>query len=375
MIDTIILKLPRSKVTIVNASGISPWNLQASTRAYRKYIKNPTTRDEKSGLYFPRLTGFKRRVADGFDSTIKIEFSAPKLIYKNNVDELSDTQFDLVLDALRDRLHRMGVIISAKDLANAEVRAVHYSKNIELRDGYTSRYVIGEIGKTNLDQRLDMTKARYMNEGQSLYAYSVSNSLVLYDKVADLNRGQKRSIDKDQMDYQLSLLDQLKKGNEILRFEVRLSQARKMISLFKKLGFPETSTFRSIYSSKKSATVLMHYWNTLVSKNGLPLFAHSFTPTNLCRQILLTQKNAKRKKAIYLTGLLLLSQDNGGMRELREILSSHVHDRTWYRVVRDLRILTSSLGNLRPRGWFEQVEAVLQTNRPYRIESSKHDVL
>lgn len=378
MLDTVVLMLPRSKATVVShtENGAPAWDLQSRARAYEKFVRNPSKHDEESGLYFPRLTGYRRKKGKGeYDSTLKIEFSAPKLLYKNNLDELSDIQFDRVIEALRDRLDRMGVMVKASDLRTAEVRAVHYSKNIELQGGYTTRYVIGEIGKTNLDQRLDMTKARYMNEGQSLCAYSVSNSVMLYDKIADLKRNQKRTIDKEQTSYQLNLFNRIKNGSEILRFEIRLSQTRKMVSLLKQLGFPETPTFQDVFSSQKATAVLMHYWNTIVSKNSLPLFAHSFTPTDLCRQILFTQKNAKRKNAIYLTGLLLLSQDKGGMRELREMLTSHVHDRTWYRAVRDLRQVSSSLEKLERRDWFDQIETALTTYRPYRIEVSKDVVL
>jgi hypothetical protein len=354
---------------------VPTWNLQSSTPAYQKLVKNPSKRGTESGLYFPRLTGYRRKTGKGEDSsTIKIEFSAPKLLYKNNLDELTDAQFGEVIETLRDRLDRMGVVISTADLKQAEVRSIHYSKNIDLRGGYSSRYVIGEIGKINLDRRFDMTKTRYMNEGQSFYAYSVSHSIVLYDKIADLNRGEKRAIDKDPTRYQRGLFDRLKNQSEVLRFEVRLSHARKMNSLLKSLGFPEKPRFQDVYSSSKAVAILTHYWKTMMADNTLPLFAHTSTARDLFRQILFTQKNAKRKTAIYLTGLLLLSQEPGGMRELREVLSKRVHDRTWYRLVSDLRRISANLANQTQRDWYDQVEVALTSYQPYRIDASHHGV-
>ncbi len=377
MIDTVILMLPRSKATVVSSteSGIPTWDLQASTRAYKKYVKNPTKRDEESGLYFPRLTGFRRRVAGGFESVIKVEFSAPKLLYKNNVDELTEDQFQYVVNELRDRLTRMGVYVSAKDLAEAEVRSVHYSKNILLQNGYSSRFVIGEIAKVNLNQRLDMTKARYINEGQSLYAYAISHSVVIYDKIADIQRDKKRAIDKDVGSRQLELFKRIKRKGEILRFEVRLSQTRKLNSLFIELGFPEKPNFRDVFSLEKSAAVLTHYWDDMIAANSLPLFAHSFTVSEVFRQILQVDSTAKRKEALYLTGLLMLSQAEGGMRGLRQALSTRIHDRSWYRISSDLEEISSKLKGLQQREWFDQVTDALRVYKPYRVPKGGDGVL
>ncbi len=376
MIDTVILMLPRNNATVISSvHGVPTWDLQSSTRAYKKFVRNPSKQDEESGLYFPRLTGYRRRSATGFESILKIEFSAPKLLYKNNLDELEDGQFGAVVEALRDRLNRMGVMISAKDLAEAEVRAVHYSKNIVLRDGYSVRYVIGELGKINLNQRFDMTRARYINEGQSLYAYTTAHSVVLYDKIADLRRGNKRAIDKDSTPYQLGLFGRLKKHYEVLRFEVRLSQTRKMRSLLSALGLPDQPTFKDVFSRTKSQAVLNHYWKRMVCDDSLPLFAHALSAKDVFRQIVLLNKTAKRKESIYLAGLVLLSQESGGMRELREMLSKRMHDRSWYRMVHDLRDISGKLEHIQRRDWFEHISQTLNEYPTFRVPKTENVVL
>ncbi len=375
MIDTVILMLPREKATVISsAHGMPAWDLQSSTKAYKKFVKNPSKEDEASGLYFPRLTGYRRRGQNGFESTIRIEFSAPKLLYKNNLDELEDSQFAELIDTLRGRLRDLGVLVAVNDIATAEVRAVHFSKNIELRDGYSSRYVISELGKINLNQRFDMTRARYINEGQSLYAYTTTHSVVLYDKIADLRRGNKRAIDKENTKFQLGLFAVLKKRADILRFEVRLSQARKMKSLLTELGFPEQLTFRDVFSRKKSQAVLNHYWKGMVCDDSLPLFAHAMSSKDVFRQILQIKRGAKRKEAVYLTGLVLLSQESGGMRKLREMLSKRVHDRSWYRLVRDLRDISPKLETVERRGWYETVSNALLQYQTYRIPMHENAV-
>lgn len=368
MIDTIILLLPKeqAKATI----GSDPWSLQSRTPAYDKFVKNPSKKNTDSGRYFPRLTGFNRKMSGpGWSSTTRIEFSAPKLIYENNLDELTEDQFDKVAQVLQDRILEMGVIISLDDLKNASVKSVHYSKNIELQNGYTSQYVLGELGKINLNQRFDMTRARYINDGQSLYAYTKAHSLVIYDKIADLARSPKRAIDREQTLYQLSLFDDLKRSvQEILRIEARLSEKRKMNSLFEKLGFAKNPTFRDVFSTQKSRAVLLYYWETMITKNGLMLFAHAPTNKDLLRQIITSRKKMKGKQAIYLAGLILLARDGNGLRELRSVLSRRVDSRTWYRIMDDLNMIALDLKKLKPREWYDQVYDAISNYKPVHIK-------
>src|SRR3990167_6292545 len=94
MIDTVILSLPKTKIITLDltTSGVRPWDLQARTQVYDKFVKNPSPRDKQTGRYFPRLTGYRRKNRKlEWESTLKIEFSAPKLLYQNNLDELTDS--------------------------------------------------------------------------------------------------------------------------------------------------------------------------------------------------------------------------------------------------------------------------------------------
>lgn len=373
MIDTIILSIPREKTVTVDMTyyGTPPWDLQARTKMYEKFVKNPSPRELASGLYFPYITGYKRKNGKlEWDATIRIQFSAPKLIYKNNLDELSEEQFPAVVTALNDRLESMGIRIARRDLENATVSSVHYSRNVVLKNNYTAQYVIGELGKINLNKRFDFSRARFTNDGQCLYAHASTHEFVIYDKIADLDKDKKRSMDREQTAYQLNLFEKLKEKQEIVRFEVRLVQKRKMNSLFKQLGFAENPTFKDVFSNEKSKKVLMHYWNTMIDKNSLLLFAHTLTPKDLLNQILLARKDAKAVKAIYLAGLLVLAPDGNGIRELRSILSKRNRDRTWYRIYADLNETMKQLNKLKPREWYAQVQRALKVYKPYRIDSS-----
>jgi hypothetical protein len=372
MIDTVIIKIPRNEVQVMDMGNYGvKWNLQSSTNIYDKFVRNPSPHDLAQGSYFPRLTGYKRKgKGPEWESSIRIEFSVPKLLYDNNLDEIEEKDFDRVFDALKDRLEQMGLIVSRKQLENAPITTVHYSKNIILTSGYSAQYVIRELHKINLNKRFDLTRARFANDGQSLYGYTEAHSFVFYDKISDLSRPKKRAIDRNQSITQLSLLGELKEKKEILRFEIRLCQKRKINSLFNRLGFPEKPTFKDILSIEKAKAVLNYYWTSIIEEGAIGLFSFSLTTKELLDNILLTgPPKPKGKQAVYLVGLLQLAKEGNGLRELRSILTKNgMNDRSWYRIAQDYKELSKQLETLKPREWLEQIRKQISDYKPFRVK-------
>jgi hypothetical protein len=372
MIDTVIIKIPRHDVQVVDMGNYGVrWNLQSSTNIYDKFVRNPSAYDLAHGAYFPRLTGYKRKgKGSEWESSIRIEFSVPKLLYDNNLDELEEKDFDRVFDVLKERLDRMGLIVTKKQLENAPITTVHYSKNIVLTGGYSAQYVIRELHKINLNKRFDLTRARFANDGQSLYGYTEAHSFVLYDKISDLSRPKKRAIDREQSAPQLNLFETLKEKQEILRFEVRLCHKRKINSLFKQLGFAEKPTFKDVLSVEKAKKVLNHYWTTIIEEGAIGLFSFSLTAKEVLDEVLLTgPPKPKGKQAVYLVGLLQLAKEGNGLRELRSILTKNgMTDRSWYRTAEDYKELSKQLAKLKPREWLEQIRKQVSDYKPYRVK-------
>ncbi len=364
MIDTIIISIPKSAVkNAIDPSNVSlGWAQQAQTNYYSKFIKNPSKRDIESGFYFPRLTGINRSINGVIDAFIKVEFSIPKLIYLNNLDEVSENDFDQIINTLKDRLLTMGIFVQEKYLRRAPVTAVHYSKNILLANGYTSQFVLSELNKIDVRKSFDLTKTRFMNDGESFCIYANSHSFVIYDKIADLKKYLKKSIDKDQTKYQKSLFDSIDKKDlyEVLRLEIRISQKRKLNSLFKKLGLKENPTFEDAFKISISKTVVQYYWNTLINNNSGLLFGSFIGPKDILKQIFIANPKLKSKQAVYFAGLISMTKDGNGMRELRSILGKYSDDRTWYRTKEDINYISDLLKRIRPRDWFDQIEKALK---------------
>jgi len=364
MIDTVIISIPKSVVKNVSnpSSNSLGWDQQSKTSYYAKFVKNPSKRDLESGLYFPRLTGINRNVNGRLDAFIKVEFSIPKLLYLNNLDEVSDKDFILIISTLKDRLLRMGIAVPEKYLRYAPVTAVHYSKNILLTGGYTSQFILSELSKIDIRKSFDFSKTKFTNDGQSIYAYTISHSFVVYDKIADLKKDEKRAIDKDQTLYQRTLFDSIGKKElyEVLRFEIRISKKQKLNTLFKKLGLKENPNFEEVFKKKISKIVVRYYWDTLVKNNSTILFGFSTGPKDLLKQILIANPKLKPKQALYFASLMSMTKDGNGTRELRSILSKYGDDRTWYRIKADIKTVSGVLKKTRPRDWFDQIEKSLK---------------
>lgn len=364
MIDTIIISIPKNKVVNVSnpANETLGWDQQSKTTIYQKFIRNPTKSEKESGYYFPRLTGIRRKTDGRVDAFIKVEFSIPKLLYMNNLDEVKESDFKLVIDTLKDRLLRMGIAVPSKYLTFAQVTAVHYSKNILLTEGYTSQFILSELSKIDIRKSFDFSKTKFTNDGQSIYAYTIAHSFVIYDKIADLKKDEKRAVDKDQTLYQRTLFDVIEKKDlyEVLRFEIRISKKQKLNALFKKLGFKENPTFEDVFKRNTSKAIVQYYWDTLVKNNSTLLFGYSFGPKDLLKQILIANPKLKPKQSLYFASLMSMTKDGNGIRELRSILSKYSDNRTWYRIKDDIKNVSKLLKKTRPRDWFDHIEKELK---------------
>jgi len=347
-------------------SDIGRWRLVKRGGGFAVHANNPTREQKASGLYYPRVTAIQR----GRQSILKIEFSAPKLLYGNNVDELDESQFDEVVKTLRLRLKDMGLFIFSQDIASASVAAFHPSKNFLLTDNYTASYVISDLSKIGLPRRLDHSKVTFMNDGKSMQFYSAAHSLVFYDKIADLNKKKGRAVDKDQTSMQRSIFELLKPENshaEMLRMEVRLSKKQKMNAVLTKLGHNKDPTFADIFCKGLNRAILTDYWKKLVADDHRFLLDRTPCPNTLLRALL--RQGFKPKHAIYMIGLLYLGRDASGVMGLRTVLGEYTSPRDWPRRKADLQKLSEIHASIFPdyKGWRQQIEKGIESMEPCHL--------
>jgi hypothetical protein len=373
MIDTVCSLIPQSRIVLMGENGepVQKWDIQAIAENYTKYVRNPSLKDKRSGQYFPRVTSYSRRYQH--EPQIKIEFSAPKLLFLNNVEELSDNQFPNIIDALQDRLRRMGIRVFKHVLQNATVSSVHFGRNFVFQDGQTATNIIGQLQKIDIRKSFDFAKSRYINDGQSLCCHTSAHELIFYDKIADLAKGKKRSIDRDQTAFQMDLfLETRIRGHplEILRMEVRLVQKQKLNAILHKLDLPINPTFDQIFKAELSKKVLLHYWQEMIREKNQGSLMPTLQPIDIAKRIYSATPSIQPKQLLAEIGMLTLAQNENGLRELRALLAKSSHNRTWSRLMKEYRQVSETVSRGHVRSWVKEIENQINNNPPFRLDTS-----
>ena len=343
MIDTIVLTLSSNSFSITKPENFEPhagWVMQASM--YRagniRSKQNPSKWELKSGIYKPRLTLSNRiNPQEVFEPMLKIELSLPKLLFGNNFDELQYKDFKLVVARLVMVLAHMGVATNAAALSQAQVTAIHYSKNIPLVDGSTPYHFINKIKEANIKLSIDTNQTDYRNEGHSFRWHCNSYEVVFYDKIRDLekaNISSKRSIEKDNK-MQADVFNKLKnrKMLEVLRMEVRLNKRDKIKQLFKSLGIKAELTFKKLFKPAISRTILLHYLDELESKRPMLLDYKARNDKALLAALVCNNPTLTPKQLLMLFGLRKAFETMDA-RELR-VMFAKCNQRSWYRLIAD----------------------------------------
>lgn len=376
MIDTLIITIPKDKLEkLENTEGCFPvWTLHKRGIGFEIWIKNTSKEEVKKGLSFIKLTGYIRNSSENRTSPkmVNIEFSVPKLLYGNNLDEVEEKDFPIVIDTLHRRLFEMGERTEKADLENAVISAFHPSKNIMLSDRYTAYGVIKELGKINLTKKLELTKVNFKNDGNAIQMYAINHSIVYYDKIADLNQNKKKAVDQDQTPQQFSLFEEIKKSQpslEILRMEVRLSKKTKINSVMEKLDFQKNPVFKDVFKKDVCQKIVRWYWDSIIKGENLFLFELSNNPKQLYKNILRRNEKMKVKQAMYMVGLSMLCKDDGGIRELRDISEKRITQRNWYCISNDIKLLNKLADKKALHSWVKQVENAISDFEPYRTRT------
>lgn len=312
MLDTVVINLLPEQYRVLMPERFSPHANVLHNRTYfgAKMAKSyyNANNAEKAKGYLPRLTLLRPPYSA---VKLKIEFSAPKLMFGNNFEELQDADFDKVIEKLLKALKRMGIETSADILKNARLSVIHYSKNILLERETPCHTLIQTLEKADMNSKLDLNKTDFRNSGQMVKYHASTFEIALYDKVKDLEQaskyGDKRGSEND-YDCQVDLFGKITKP-EVLRFEIRLP-SRKIKSLLKSLGCKPSVTFNELFNGNISRMILLHYWQDIT--NGLYLINIDCKSTeNLSTNIEKAFPRKRPQSKLALMGFVIACQENG----------------------------------------------------------------
>jgi len=372
MVDTVTLRLNEPDFKISNHKKFSPSSeglffppySRMGGKAYLDCYQNPTRKDLKNGNYKPQLTLRKTWTNGAPKIYLYMQFSAPKIIYNNNFDELTNDDFDYLADRLQSKLLTMGVLTTSKAIINAPVVKIHYGKNILLPPFIIPYMITKEVGKIDFDSRYDLAEKDYMNSGQSIRFHTKEFEFILYDKKKDLEKAKngEKSIEYDS-DVQLNLFEKFipKKSFEILRIEARLNTTQR---IKKELNLnQEDLTFKRLFKSDIALSILNKYWDIIIENYQLMNFDID-NKEKFLASFIINNKDTKITSALSAYAFIEFTKELG-IRRFRKLLEHKYDKRSWYSL--KSRINSYNLKKIPPRQ-IEYVSEYLQTYEPLYLK-------
>lgn len=333
MVDTVKLLLNMNDPLVFDGSRFEPTSLEqlVNSSKYGKTALNPSKTYLKMGKSMPRLTMFKRPSRSGPVYQLAIEFSAPKLLFGNNFDELEDADFEALLNILQERLLELtGHRFFRRQLAMAEVGSWHPSKNIVFLDYTSCQTILNTIGKLDISRVYDFQRTDF-RDGHVVHIHCNSLDIAFYDKLADLRKAKisdKRTVEKDNT-LQLNLLKPLEEtaAIEIFRYEVRLVGKRSVKHAFPHL---EKWTFEDLFKSSLNRDLLIKHWGNISASIDM-LSLDVKKPKELLQNYLIDNPDIPPQAALAaVAGLQIIGQE--GVLNLRNLLEARYGKQAWYRL-------------------------------------------
>lgn len=301
-------------------------------------VYNPTALMKKTGIYRPRFTYIERPTKGGKTYHLTMEFSAPKLIYNNNFDELSDEDFPAVVSALSQILREMNSLwVFSSQIEKLEVSKIDYSKNIVFTDGTPISFITNALKRANISKVYDVEKDTFRNGGHIFHIHTNSLDIAFYDKVEDLKqslKSPKRAFEKDCFTQQdlISAFNENRKIS-VLRVEIRLNSKKQIRSMLERVGVPSDDlSFAHLFSSDISRKVIDYHWQRILEKTPKAQLDYVNAENIIVK--LLQNDEVKPMNLLASVGYYMLLADTEDNRNARSLIEKRLGKKSWYRIPR-----------------------------------------
>ncbi len=320
MIDTVSLKIkyPDFQVkdpyffypplAIQKVQDLPPgWNAR---HLFKEYIQNPTREDKFADKNKPRLTIRRRLENNDLTHHLYVEFSIPKLLFGENLQEVSNNHFSEVIQTLRCYLEEMSVIVSEETIRKSIVNVAHFSKNIRLEyPATTVREVLNELRKAEPDGKMEVNHREYRNDGESLYFYTTKHNIIFYDKIKDMEKSRNISVDKNKTKKEKKMAkEQEDLKGQVLRMEVRYTDQKQVTKAVSNLlgRTLEFVTFEMLFDRELCRKALLKNWEDIVNRPSSQLsFKTAVTPEEVLN--VLIRKAMEKESTVHTLNTVLIS--------------------------------------------------------------------
>lgn len=310
MLDTVSLKIKHPDFKVTRPELFSPKLIMHNPQSdfirkeingFQKYTQNASAEDREKGQHRPCLTVY-RRFEDMLTYDLHAEFSIPKMLFGNNLQELRDEDFPSVVSKLRSELAGMGVEVSEDVIRNSIVTKAHFGKNVVLPENLTVKDAIVVLQKADLGRAMEVNRREFKNGGDALYFYTTSRNIVFYDKVKDIDKDRNVAVDKNKTAQEKELLGTvLSPQTQILRLEIRFTRQISVTSFVGKLLNEklESVTFAKIFNGDLCRNAVLASWNDIADRPSNQLaFKMTISPEEVLNAIISREQTNKSAHAL-----------------------------------------------------------------------------
>ncbi len=222
--------------------------------------------------YLPKVDIFEvlSKSRDAVQYILRAEFSVPKLLYRNSLQEVSEQDLERVISAFKKALGGVGIVIEGDAIANARLSAVSVCKNVLLPRNIRMQEALTELQRVDISKVVDVTLKEEKNGGRWLHIYSGTVERVFYDKVADAMRPKVKRKDKGQINHERAVIERYGLQNrEVFRYEYRVKKAQTVMREVNTALGREPKTFvafKDIFTPNLCKTLILKSWHGLIQR-------------------------------------------------------------------------------------------------------------
>ncbi len=301
--------------------------LQNNSLRYRgkKFTRTATKEEKQIGLYRPKV------VIENGDCSI--EFSLPKLLNGNNVEEIFVGDFPKILELLRSHLWDYGIETTVDNLAWADLYRMDVGKNCNLIKIGTVTQVLNILHRCLILGRKSDAQIQYRNGGRSLHVLNKSADFIIYDKFRcpEMTDGSDKAI--------CEIMG--KSSVEVLRMEKRFNNRRSLCRLFRKYGVKRPK-FQDILNPQIAQDVIGQEWQELMDGFICP---EVYPQEEILKQVLNHLKTFKSSPRLALAyGAIQQLLKHYSVNELKNQLKPYASEPTINSLFRDIQTLANKTG-------------------------------
>ena len=196
---------------------------------------------------------------------IAFSFSAPSLIFSQNISEVQETDFYYTMDCLLQKLSTIGIKVSYETIEQADVWKVDLCKNFDLSGTIGADVIITNLEKLIFSKRLDNDDTLYVHEdllktnkveGKQFSLMCKGYEICFYNKIAEIS---KNTWGKNFVLYLANI------GiTDVLRYEYRIQKAPVLKQKLEKCGFNKNLKFKDIFNQELVNALNKDVWNSFI---------------------------------------------------------------------------------------------------------------